>query len=222
MKKTWILTAYDKEAQHIIDLLGLNFVKKLQHISFYANDNTVLAIAWIWKVQAAIWTTVLINEFWAKKIINVWIAGNIKGQKVKVWDVFFINKVYQHDVYLPFGGSHLYYIKDGIELSTNCDIDTTGLNFSFYKNWICVTWDEFIDKKERCDALREKYNADVAEMEAFAVATVAREFGLLDDTYIIKAVSDWADSDASEAHEDNLDFAMNNSLAIFKKVLEID
>jgi nucleoside phosphorylase len=38
--------------------------------------------------------------------------------------------------------------------------------------------------------LREKYNADVAEMEAFAVATVAREFGLLDDTYIIKAVSD--------------------------------
>jgi nucleoside phosphorylase len=59
-------------------------------------------------------------------------------------------------------------------------------------------------------------------MEAFAVATVAREFGLLDDTYIIKAVSDWADSDASDAHEDNLDFAMNNSLAIFKKVLEID
>ena len=222
MKKTWILTAYDKEAQHIIDLLGLKFVKKLQHISFYENDNVVLAIAWIWKVQAAIGTTVLISEFWVKKIINVWIAGNLKGQKVKVWDVFFINKVFQHDVYLPFGGSHLYYIKDGIDLHTNCDIDTTWLNFSFYKNWICVTGDEFIDKKDRCDALQQKYNADVAEMEAFAVATVAREYELLDDTYIIKAVSDWADSDASEAHEDNLDFAMNNSLAIFKKVLEID
>lgn len=222
MKKTWIITAYDKEGQHIMDLLDLKFAKKLEHISFYENDNVVLAIAWIWKIQAAIWTAVLINEFWAKKIINVWIAGNVKGEKVKVWDVFFINKVYQHDVYLPFGGSHLYYIKDGIELPTNCDIDTTWLDFSFYKNWICVTWDEFIDKKERCDALRQKYNADVAEMEAFAVATVAREFWLLDNTYIIKAVSDWADSDASEAHEDNLDFAMNNSLAIFKKVLEID
>jgi len=64
MKKTWILTAYDKEAQHIIDLLNLKFVKKLQHISFYENDNVVLAIAWIWKVQAAIGTTVLISEFW--------------------------------------------------------------------------------------------------------------------------------------------------------------
>ena len=86
MKKTWILTAYDKEAQHIIDLLGLKFVKKLQHISFYANDNTVLAIAWIWKVQAAIWTTVLINEFWAKKIIYALykIKWAVNRRRVKV------------------------------------------------------------------------------------------------------------------------------------------
>ena len=41
MKKTWILTAYDKEAQHIIDLLGLNFVK-----------NTILR--WIGQVQKVI------------------------------------------------------------------------------------------------------------------------------------------------------------------------
>ena len=222
MKKTWILTAYDKEGQHIIDLLNLKFVKKLQHISFYENDNVVLAIAWIWKVQAAIGTTVLISEFWVKKIINVWIAGNLKWQEVKVWDVFFINKIFQHDVYLPFWWDHLYYIKNGIDLPTKCNIDTTWLDFSFYENGICATGDEFVDKKERSEALQKEYNADVAEMEAFAVATVAREYWLLDSTYIIKAVSDWADSDASEAHEDNLDFAMNNSLTIFKKVLEID
>jgi hypothetical protein len=35
-------------------------------------------------------------------------------------------------------------------------------------------------------------------------------------------VSDAADSDALDDHEDNLDFAMNNSLTIFRKVLEIN
>jgi nucleoside phosphorylase len=33
-----------------------------------------------------------------------------------------------------------------------------------------------VDKKERSEALQKEYNADVAEMEAFAVATVAREY----------------------------------------------
>lgn len=218
--KTWILTAYDNEAQHIIDMLWLQLIKKLQHISFYGNDSVFLAIAGIWKAQAAIWTTVLITEFLVEKIINVGIAGNLRWQEIKIWDVFLISSVFQHDVYLPFGWSHLDYIKKGINLPTRCDVNVWGLDFWYYENGICVTWDEFIDKKERCDDLQKRYWADVAEMEAFAVATVAREFWLLDNTFIIKAVSDWADSDASVAHEDNLDFAMKNSLHILKEVLK--
>jgi len=38
--------------------------------------------------------------------------------------------------------------------------------------------------------LRGKYNADVIEMEAFAVASVAREFDKLDNCIFIKAISD--------------------------------
>ena len=222
MKKTWILTAYDEEAKHIIDLLDLKLIKKMPNILLYWNDDIVLAQAWIWKVQASIWTTVLLSEFWVKKLINIWIAWNLKGQEIKIWDVYLVNKVIQHDVYMPFNWNHLYYLKDAINLSSHCDIDASSLKFWYYENWVCVTGDQFIDDKDKSLELQKKYSADIAEMEAFSVAAVAREFWILESTYVIKAVSDGADSDALDAHEDNLDFAMNNSLTIFKKILEID
>ena len=222
MIKTWIITAYDEEAKHIINLLDLKLLKKMPNVLFYWNDDIVLAQAWIGKIQAAIWTTVMLSEFWAKKLINIWIAGNLKGQEIKIWDVFLVNKVIQHDVYMPFNGTHLYYLKDAINIPTHCNISTESLNFWYYENWVCVTWDQFIDDKDKSIELQKKYSADIAEMEAFSVAAVAREFWVLENTYISKTVSDGADSDALDDHEDNLDFAMNNSLTIFRKVLEID
>ena len=56
-------------------------------------------------------------------------------------------------------------------------------------------------------------------MEAFAFASVAREFWKLDSSIVIKAVSDGGDSDAKSAHMDNLDFAMQNSLLVLHKVI---
>lgn len=78
-----------------------------------------------------------------------------------------------------------------------------------------MTGDQFIDDADRIQNLASQTQASVVEMEAFAVASVAREFGI-EDLIIIKAISDGADSDAKTAHMDNLDFAMLQSC----KVLE--
>jgi nucleoside phosphorylase len=56
-------------------------------------------------------------------------------------------------------------------------------------------------------------------MEAFAIASVAREFGSLEKLICIKAVSDWADNEAKDAHMGNLDFAMQNSLLVLEKII---
>ena len=58
-------------------------------------------------------------------------------------------------------------------------------------------------------------------MEAFAVASTAREFGILDNTVIIKSVSDWADNGANDWLFNNLEFDMNNSIEVLKKILGI-
>ena len=42
---------------------------------------------------------------------------------------------------------------------------------------------------------------------------------MLDKCIVIKAISDWADNEAKEAHMNNLEFAMNNSISILEFIL---
>lgn len=220
MKKYWIITAMDEEAQHIISLYGLKFTRELYMVKFFENDSIVLALTWVWKIQASIWATVLCIDYDVENIINIWIAGNLKWCNVKIWDVYLVNKIFQHDIYLPFSWDHLDYCK-WVILVPKCDIVCDfSSDFDLYFGWVCVTWDVFVDDKDKSEQLSYKYNADVVEMEAFSVASVAREFWKLGNLFVVKAVSDWADSDAIDAHESNLDFAMANSLKVLRCIIK--
>ena len=70
------------------------------------------------------------------------------------------------------------------------------------------------------NSLSEKYNADVIEMEAFAIWSVAREFSILDKCIFIKAISDWANNESIDAHMWNLDFAMKNSILALDMIIK--
>lgn len=218
MKKIWILTAMAEEAQHIIDLCGLQATKKLQNISFFENKEVVLVLTGVGKIQASIGATLLCTNYKLSKLINIGIAGSLLGQEANIGDIFLVNKVAQHDMYLPFEGKHLDYAKGQITLPSMLQrAEKTG-------NWVftdasCLTGDQFVDDAQKVQALRAKTQAHVVEMEAFAVASVAREFWMLEKLIIIKAISDGADSDARAAHEENLDFAMRKSIEILQLVL---
>ena len=217
--KIWIITAMPQEAEHIISLYSLKPSKKLENITFYENENIVLALSWIWKIQASIWATYLFLNYNIEKLINIWIAWSLLWENASIWDVFLLNKISQHDMYLPFDWEHLNYAKKEIELNNNTNIDFWAFNFSVIKNAYCLTWDQFIDDTNKVFDLALKYNADIIEMEAFAIACVAREFWALDKCIFIKAISDWADNDAKDAHMWNLDFAMQNSIRVLEKIL---
>lgn len=218
MKKVAIITAMNEEADHIINLYWLKFIKKLKNISFFENDNIVLALAWIWKVQASIGSTYLFLNYEISKLINIGIAWSLLWKGASIWDVFLVNKISQHDMYLPFDWSHLDYAKKEIIINNNLIIDS-NFDFKVFNNAYCLTWDQFIDDNNKVSELRDKYKADLIEMEAFAVASTAREFGMLDNCIFIKAISDWADSDAKDAHMWNLDFAMQNSIKVLEKII---
>lgn len=218
MKKIAIITAMSEEAEHIINLYWLKNTKKLKNLTIYENDSIVLALAWIWKVQASIWTTYLFMNYDISKLINIGIAWSLLGKNASIWDVFLVNKISQHDMYLPFDWSHLDYAKREIVINNNISLDW-DFDFKLVNNAYCLTGDQFIDDNNKVSELRDKYHADVIEMEAFAVASVAREFDMLDNCIFIKAISDWADSDAKDAHMWNLDFAMQNSLKVLQKII---
>lgn len=219
MSKIAILTAMSEEADHIISLYWLSQTKKLQNITFYENDSIVLALAGIGKVQASIATTFLCLNYEISKLINIWIAWSLLGTNAWIWDVFLVNKLSQHDMYLPFDGAHLDYAKKEIVISAQVELDETVFSFGVTKNAYCLTGDQFIDNANKVLELATKYNADIIEMEAFAVASVAREFNALEKCIFIKAISDGADNDAKDAHMWNLDFAMENSIKVLQKIL---
>lgn len=111
----WIITATQKEADYIISFYDLKKQEQLENISIYKNNNIILVLTWIWKIQASIWTTFLLNKFNINYLINIWIAWNSWLEKrSKVWDVFLINNVHQHDIYMPFDWEHLNYFKEPI------------------------------------------------------------------------------------------------------------
>lgn len=219
MQKVAIITAMREEADHIISLYTLTQTKKLQNITIYENDGIVLALAGIGKVQASIAVTYLFLNYEISKLINIGIAWSLLGTNAGIWDVFLVNKLSQHDMYLPFDGAHLDYAKKEIVISSQVEIDETEFSFWVTKNAYCLTWDQFIDNANKVLELATAYNADVIEMEAFAVASVAREFGALERCIFIKAISDGADNDAKDAHMWNLDFAMENSIKVLQKIL---
>jgi len=178
-----------------------------------------LALSGIWKVYSAIATTYLFENYDINKLINIWIAWNISDQKIKVWDVFLPNTFIKHDLYLPFEGEHLDYIKKPIFLDyavwNNFDLN----KFWLILNWICLTGSQFIDNEEKRKELRETHSWDIVEMEAFSILSVAKSYRKLDKCVVIKAISDWADNEAKDSHMDNLEFAMNNSIDVLELVL---
>ena len=222
-----IITAMKEEAELIIKKFNVKETKSLKNIKIFEwtrswddwEENLVLVLWWIWKIQAAIATTYLLENYSVDKIINIWIAGNLTGNDLKVWDVILPNTFIQQDMYLPFEWEHLDYAKKPIFLEyaiwENYDLQ----KFWLILNWVCVTGDEFVDKEERISKLRVDFWADICEMEAFAILTTAREYGILDKCIVIKAISDWADNEAKDAHMNNLEFAMENSIAILEFVL---
>lgn len=222
-----IVTAMKEEADIIIDKYKLKETVKKGTMTIFegeytsddGTDKLVLVLAGIGKICAATATTYLFENYEIHKLINIGIAGNLGNVDIKVWDVFIPNTFIQHDMYLPFEGEHLNYAKSPIFLEyaiwQNLDLTKFGLVMS----WVCLTWDQFIDNPEKVTELREDHGADICEMEAFAILSVAREYDALDKCVVIKAVSDWADNEAKDAHMDNLEFAMNNSIIVLELVL---
>jgi adenosylhomocysteine nucleosidase len=216
---TWILCAMEDEANLIIEKYNLKEIRKLKEISVYKGENITLVKSWIWKIQATMWTMILLEHWEFEKIINIWIAWNSgKKENALPGDVLLVDKVVQHDMYLPFDGEHLNYAKWDINICSKIEIE--GLDFNIFDESICATWDQFIDDENIVSDIVKKHNADVVEMEAFAFLSVLREFNLLDKAYVIKSVSDAANKEARELHESNLELAMQNWIKVLDVLLK--
>jgi len=218
-----IITAMEQEAELIIKKYNLKEEKKMWYMTIYTGEresdeweeeNIILVLSGVGKIHATMATTYLFENYMVDKLINIGVVWNLKWDAIKVWDVILPNTFMQHDVYIPEEIDSLKYLREPIFLEYAIGQDYNLEKFSVILNGICVTGDQFIDKQEIIDDIVKEYSADIVDMEAYAILSVAKTYNALDKCACIKSVSDGADNEAVKNHTENLTFAMENAVAI--------
>lgn len=228
--KLGIICAMQEEIDPLLLKLKKETKIKKANMVFYSGKinglNTVLVVSGIGKVNAAICTQILIDDFKITHVINSGVAGGVK-KEIKPLDVVIGTSLIQHDMDATAFGNSLGEIP---RLSkTNFDSDPNLINLAYeaslkndsYKTYkgIIVTGDQFINDKEKVASLYKNFNALACEMEGASIAQTAFLNNI--PFLVIRAISDNANSGASMDFDKFKNKAAINSLKIIEEIIKV-
>ena len=186
----------------------------------------VLVESGIGKVNSAISTTLLINEFKIDKIIFTGVAG-CTNNSLNIGDVIISTGLIEHDFdttafgdkfgVIPRMNTSLFEAdKALIEMATASAEKIMGKSAT--TNGIIVSGDQFIASKEKIKWLREYFNSECVEMEGASVAHVCHIFKI--PFVIIRSLSDKADGSANIDFQTFVKMAAKNSKDIVLEMIK--
>lgn len=192
---------------------------KIAHTLFYKgklnNTNVVLIQSGIGKVNVAISTTLLIQQFKPELIINTGSAGGLQPG-LSLGDVVVSTSVTYHDADARAFGYTMGQIP-GMPESYAADKtlihhvnDVLNTLEQHVREGMIVSGDSFIGtEQQRAVILKHFPNAMAAEMEAAAIAQTCYQFNV--PFIVTRAISDLADGDAGMTFEAFLKVASKSS-----------
>lgn len=177
-----IIGAMDAEIELISKKIDNCVIKTIGNRSFYCGvlngANVVAVVSGIGKVNAAVTTSLLFDNFDIDYVINTGIAGG--ANDVKPFDLVFGKELFYHDVDLTFIG-YKYGVMPGCDKSFKTDDKLREICVNYAKkNGISyvvgniASGDLFASDKSCLDKLDENINA--VEMEGAAIAQVCTIF----------------------------------------------
>jgi nucleoside phosphorylase len=200
MIKIGIVCAMREEVEKIIIAFGLSKIESQLDYKIYQNNHIVLIESSIGKVASALATTILINKFNVEQLINIGLAGAIKP--INTGTAYFISSVNQHDALMPFDD----YQQDMYQ-NINCTVPK-----QINQTATLTTGDQFIT-----DSSKINTNADMVDMEGFAVAYVANRYNI--PITLIKGISDNANNSSEAELFANLNNAMDKTVKLLKLII---
>ena len=189
----------------------------------YNGVDLVIAYSKIGKVFSTLTAATMIEHFGAQKLLFSGVAGAISDE-LKVGDLIVATKLSQHDLDITAFGHPFGYVPEGavfvesdktlIELSKNVAAEM-GLHV---KEGIIATGDQFVANEERKNWIGTTFNADALEMEGASVAVVCDALHV--PFFILRAISDAADMDASFSFDAFLESSAKTSAEFVMKMVE--
>lgn len=190
----------------------------------YKGIELVIAYSKIGKVFSTLTAATMIEHFGAEKLLFSGVAGAVSPE-LKVGDLVVATKLAQHDLDITAFGHPFGYVPGG---SVYIDTDTKLIELAkivakdmgvVTKEGIIATGDQFVANEERKNFISTTFNADALEMEGASVAVVCDAMNI--PFFILRAISDAADMDASFSFDEFLETSAKISATFVMKMVDL-
>ncbi len=218
MQKIGLIFAMDKELELFIgSLTGLTHKSGKITTFYYATFNNLEVIAvvgGIGKVNAALTTADLINQFAPDCIINLGISGGL-SPKLNIGDFVIGTDIVYHDVWC--GEPNEYGQIQGLPAIFHSSSQLAN-KLDFAKGLICCG-DKFITDKAELDAIVQKFPTAMAvDMESAAIAQTCYIYNT--PLLSIRQISDTPGEHQAEQYQQFWQNAPHNSINTLTQILE--
>ncbi|WP_294884390.1 MULTISPECIES: 5'-methylthioadenosine/adenosylhomocysteine nucleosidase [unclassified Sulfurimonas] len=216
--KIAIMGAMPEEIAPILEKVGLykttEYACNKYYEASYKGIELVIAYSKIGKVFSTLTATTMIEHFGAQKLLFSGVAGAISAS-LKVGDLVVATKLSQHDLDITAFGHPFGYVPEGavfVEADKQMIEISKEVAKSMGKNileGVIATGDQFVANEERKNWIGKTFNADALEMEGGSVAVVCDALNI--PFFILRAISDAADMDASFSFDEFLQTSAKES-----------
>ncbi|MBS7526668.1 5'-methylthioadenosine/adenosylhomocysteine nucleosidase [Fusibacter paucivorans] len=214
-----IIGAMDLETEKLKAEMAIDNVLEMAGMSFYAGKlkdvDVVVVTCGVGKVNAAVCTQVLINEFSVQSIINTGVSGAL-DERLRIGDIVISTDCMEHDFDVTVFGYELgivprqatsVYKADEKLIDVAYEAGMASVKGQQILKGRVVSGDQFISSQEKKQMLVDVFHAATTEMEGAAIAHTCvlnhRPF------VIIRAISDQANG---EAHVNFDEFAKDAAI----------
>lgn len=207
MKKIGIIGAMEVEVASLKSAMKVSRMLKKAQMEFLEGElegcQAVVVRSGIGKVNAAVCTQILVDEFGVDGVINTGIAGSLKTE-INIGDIVLSTDVLHHDMDATGFGYPLGQIPQMDAFSFQADEQMRKLakevceevnpEIRVFEGRV-VSGDQFISSREVKDKIKENFDGCCTEMEGAAIAQTAYLNQI--PFVIIRAISDKADDSAT-------------------------
>ncbi len=225
--KIAIMGAMPEEIAPLLEKVGeyklTEYAGNKYYEAVYAGHDLIIAYSKIGKVFSTLTATTMLQKFGAELLLFSGVAGAI-NPKLKIGNLIAATKLCQHDLDITAFGHPFGYVPEGkqfieadIQLIARAKQVASEMGLELMEG-IIATGDQFVADPERNQWIGETFKADALEMEGASVACVCDAMGI--PFFILRAISDAADMDASFSFDAFLESSAKESAAFIIKMVE--
>lgn len=225
--KIAIMGAMPEEVAPILEILGeyttTEYAGNKYYEATYKGREVVVAYSKIGKVFSTLTATTMIEHFGAQILLFSGVAGAI-SPTLKIGDLIVATKLSQHDLDITAFGHPYGFVPEGaVFVNTDAKMITMSKEVAkemgkTVQEGIIATGDQFVASEERKNWIGSEFNADALEMEGASVAVVCDALNI--PFFILRAISDAADMDASFSFDAFLETSAVESAEFVMKMVD--